>query len=37
MAPALADYLEVVRQGVMMASQAASPKAVVAADWAMLE
>lgn len=37
MAPALADYLEVVRQGVMMASQSASPKAVVAADWAMLE
>lgn len=37
MAPALADYLEVVRQGVMMASQAALPKAVVAADWAMLE
>ena len=37
MAPALADYLEVVRQGVMMASQAASPKAAVAADWAMLE
>ena len=37
MAPALADYLEVVRQGVMMASQAALPKAAVAADWAMLE
>ena len=37
MAPALADYLEVVRQGVMMASQSASPKAAVAADWAMLE
>ena len=37
MAPALADYLEVVRQGVMMASQAASPKATVADDWAMLE
>ena len=37
MAPALADYLEVVRQGVMMASQAPSAKASVAADWAMLE
>ena len=37
MAPALVDYLEVVRQGVMMASQASSPKASVADDWAMLE
>ena len=37
MAPALADYLEVVRQGVMTASQASSAKASVAADWAMLE
>ena len=37
MAPALADYLEVARQGVMMASQAALPKAAVTADWAMLE
>ena len=37
MAPALADYLEVVRQGVMTASQAPSAKASVAADWAMLE
>ena len=37
MAPALADYLEVVRQGVTMASQASSPKTSVAADWAMLE
>ena len=37
MAPALADYLEVVQQGVMTASQAASAKASVAADWAMLE
>ena len=37
MAPALADYLEVVRQGVMMAAQASSAKAAVAADWAMLE
>ena len=33
----LVDYLEVVRQGVMMASQASSAKASVAADWAMLE
>ena len=37
MAPALVDYLEVVRQGVMEASQATSPKVAVAADWAMLE
>ena len=37
MAPALADYLEVVRQGVMTASQASSARASVAADWAMLE
>ena len=37
MAPALADYLEVVRQGVMTASQASSAKASVAADWVMLE
>ena len=37
MAPALVDYLEVVRQGVMMASQASSAKVAVAADWAMLE
>ena len=37
MAPALVDYLEVVRQGVMLAAQASSAKASVAADWAMLE
>lgn len=37
MAPALADYLEVVRQGVMEASQASSASVSVAADWAMLE
>ena len=37
MAPALVDYLEVVRQGVMLAAQASSAKAAVAADWAMLE
>lgn len=37
MAQALADYLEVVRQGVMSASLASVPKASVAADWAMLE
>lgn len=36
-APALADYLEVVRQGVMQASQSSSAKASVTADWAMLE
>ena len=37
MAPALVDYLEVVRQGVMQAAQASSAKISVAADWAMLE
>lgn len=37
MAPALADYLEGVRQGVMAASQAALPEASITADWAMLE
>ena len=37
MAPALADYLEGVRQGVMVASQEPSAKASVTADWAMLE
>lgn len=37
MAPALVDYLEVVRQGVMSAAQASSPKPSIAADWAMLE
>ena len=36
-APALADYLEVVRQGVMEAAQASSAQAQVSADWAMLE
>ena len=36
MAPALSDYLEVVRQGVMMASQVSSPKTSVVDDWAML-
>jgi hypothetical protein len=37
MAPALVDYLEVVRQGVMMAANASSATVSVAADWAMLE
>ena len=37
MAPALAEYLEVVRQGVMSASVASSASVAVAADWAMLE
>ena len=37
MAPALAEYLEVVRQGVMSASEASSASVAVAADWAMLE
>lgn len=37
MAPALAEYLENVRQGVMEASRAAAPSYSVAADWAMLE
>lgn len=37
MAPALADYLEGVRQGVMEASQASSATLSVAADWSMLE
>lgn len=37
MAPAMVDFLEIVRQGVMKASQASSPKTSVAADWAMLE
>ena len=37
MAPALADYLEGVRQGVMRASQHSSATVEVAADWAMLE
>ena len=37
MAPALADYLEVVRQGVMEAAQTLSAQASVSADWAMLE
>ncbi len=36
-APALSDYLESVRQGVMEASQASSAEISVAADWAMLE
>lgn len=37
MAPALADYLEVVRQGVAEAALRSSAPAEVAADWAMLE
>ena len=37
MAPALADYLEIVRQGVMLAAEASSPSISVSADWAMLE
>ena len=37
MAPALAEYLEVVRQGVMNASMASAASVAVAADWAMLE
>ena len=37
MAPALAEYLEVVRQGVMSASVASSASVAVASDWAMLE
>ena len=37
MAPALSEYLEVVRQGVMRASLASSASVAVAADWAMLE
>ena len=37
MAPALADFLEIVRQGVMRASHASSAQPSVAADWAMLE
>lgn len=37
MAPALADYLEGVRQGVMEAAAAPAAQPAVAADWAMLE
>lgn len=37
MAPSLADYLEVVRQGVMEASAAATAPYKVTADWVMLE
>ena len=37
MAPALSEYLEVVRQGVMSASEASSASVAVAADWTMLE
>ena len=37
MAPALAEYLEVVRQGVMKASLKTSAPVAVSADWAMLE
>ena len=37
MAPALADYLEGIRQGVMVASQASSVEPSVVADWNMLE
>lgn len=37
MAPALADYLEVVRQGVMEAAQTPMPQPSVTADWVMLE
>ena len=37
MAPALADYLEGIRQGVMIATQAPSARASVTADWNMLE
>ena len=37
MAPALAEYLEVVRQGVVSASMASAASVAVAADWAMLE
>lgn len=36
-APAMADRLENVRQGVMAAAQAASAPVAVSADWAMLE
>ena len=37
MAPALVDYLEGVRQGVMEAATAPAAQPAVAADWAMLE
>ena len=37
MAPALADYLEGIRQGVMTATQSPTARASVAADWDMLE
>lgn len=37
MAPALVDYLEGVRQGVMEAVTAPAAQSAVAADWAMLE
>lgn len=37
MAPALVDYLEGVRQGVMEAAASAAAQPAVAADWAMLE
>ncbi len=37
MAPALVDYLEGVRQGVMEAAVAPAAQPAVAADWAMLE
>ena len=37
MAPALADYLEVVRRGVMEAATKVSAPVAVAADWTMLE
>ena len=36
MAPAMVDFLEVVRQGVTMASLVSSPSVSVAADWNML-
>ena len=37
MAPALADYLEGIRQGVMTATQSPTARVSVAADWDMLE
>ena len=37
MSPALVDFLEIVRQGVMKASEASSAKAAIAADWDRLE
>ena len=36
-APAMVEYMEGIRQSVMVAAEASSPSVAVAADWAMLE